>query len=383
MNYIELHLGDYLRDTAHLTPQEHGIYLLLLMRYYADEAPIADAQAHRYARAPRAEVEPILAEFFERDGEVWRHARVEAELAKYAEKREKAKVAAAASVRSRFGDERKANAVKRSERMAAARQKGKHTNAQWSALLVVCGHACVKCGASGHLDRDHIVPVYQGGSDHISNIQPLCARCNAAKGPENIDYRPSGWWESVQRLLNVRSTDVEPTSHQSPVEDQELSDASHPHPSADAPGARADLSAGFAEFWDAYPRKEAKATALKVWKARRIAERPDLLATILADVRNRAQVHRPWLEGFIPHAPTYLRNERWTDAIDRSGPRGKATGPPPRESLQARVARKNGLAHLFGDDPGRTGGSDERAATGRLVGGDDGDLPAPLDSGGG
>ena len=83
MNYIELHIGDYLRDTAHLTPKEQGIYFLLLMRYYTNERAIPDEYAHRYAMAPRAEVEPILAEFFERDGEVWRHTRVEAEIEKY------------------------------------------------------------------------------------------------------------------------------------------------------------------------------------------------------------------------------------------------------------------------------------------------------------
>jgi 5-methylcytosine-specific restriction endonuclease McrA len=38
------------------------------------------------------------------------------------------------------------------------------------------------------LERDHIVPIYQGGSDAITNIQPLCKRCNCAKGPETTDW---------------------------------------------------------------------------------------------------------------------------------------------------------------------------------------------------
>ena len=35
MNYYERHLGDYARDTGHLSMLEHGAYSLLLDRYYA------------------------------------------------------------------------------------------------------------------------------------------------------------------------------------------------------------------------------------------------------------------------------------------------------------------------------------------------------------
>jgi 5-methylcytosine-specific restriction endonuclease McrA len=51
---------------------------------------------------------------------------------------------------------------------------------------------CVKCrGASNlaNVERDHIIPSYQGGSNLPNNWQPLCARCNTSKGPDNTDYR--------------------------------------------------------------------------------------------------------------------------------------------------------------------------------------------------
>lgn len=51
---------------------------------------------------------------------------------------------------------------------------------------------CVRCeGGSGlkNVEKDHIIPTYQGGPDDITNYQPLCAKCNSSKGPENIDWR--------------------------------------------------------------------------------------------------------------------------------------------------------------------------------------------------
>jgi len=79
----------------------------------------------------------------------------------------------------------------RSERMRVAKSKGNHTKAEWEEMMIFFG-VCVKCeGESGLVccDRDHIIPVYQGGSHGINNIQPLCAKCNASKGPDNTDYR--------------------------------------------------------------------------------------------------------------------------------------------------------------------------------------------------
>lgn len=39
------------------------------------------------------------------------------------------------------------------------------------------------------IEADHIVALVNGGSDDISNIQPLCRNCNADKGAQTIDYR--------------------------------------------------------------------------------------------------------------------------------------------------------------------------------------------------
>lgn len=86
MNYYERHLGDYAKDTAHLTMIEHGAYSLLLDRYYSTEQGIPEDQAHRVSRArtreERAAVDAVLAEFFTITDGVWTHGRVQREIEK-------------------------------------------------------------------------------------------------------------------------------------------------------------------------------------------------------------------------------------------------------------------------------------------------------------
>lgn len=84
MNYYERHLGDYAKDTGHLSMLEHGAYTLLLDRYYATEAGIPADRVHRIARArtkdEKAAVDVVLQEFFVLDEGVWINRRAEEEI---------------------------------------------------------------------------------------------------------------------------------------------------------------------------------------------------------------------------------------------------------------------------------------------------------------
>lgn len=51
------------------------------------------------------------------------------------------------------------------------------------------GKTCLCCGANKDISLDHIVPVNRGGKNEISNLQPLCRKCNSSKGTKIIDYR--------------------------------------------------------------------------------------------------------------------------------------------------------------------------------------------------
>lgn len=86
MNYYERHLGDYAKDTAHLTMLEHGAYGLLLDRYYSTEAGIPAGEAHRVSRArtsaEKAAVDAVLNEFFKLLDGVWVSKRAQEEITK-------------------------------------------------------------------------------------------------------------------------------------------------------------------------------------------------------------------------------------------------------------------------------------------------------------
>lgn len=72
--------------------------------------------------------------------------------------------------------------ILRHERMLRAKERGRHLVDEWESMLAECGGLCACCRFEKATDRDHIIPVSMGGSDHISNLQPLCKWCNSAKG---------------------------------------------------------------------------------------------------------------------------------------------------------------------------------------------------------
>lgn len=86
MHSYPRHLGDYAKDTGHLSALEHGCYTLLTDWYYASEKPIPAGKVYRICKASskqeRAAVDAVLSEFFKKDGAEWRHKRIDAEIAK-------------------------------------------------------------------------------------------------------------------------------------------------------------------------------------------------------------------------------------------------------------------------------------------------------------
>ncbi len=79
---------------------------------------------------------------------------------------------------------------RRKRRAAKHASPGSFTAEEFEVLCETYGNECLACGDTGvALAADHVVPLTKGGSDDISNIQPLCGSCNREKFVNIIDYR--------------------------------------------------------------------------------------------------------------------------------------------------------------------------------------------------
>ena len=90
MNFYKRFLGDYARDTTHLTLVEHGVYTVLLDTYYATGLglPAARDALYRIAKAMTAQerkaVDKVADQFFPVNGDGTRHnPRADEEISKW------------------------------------------------------------------------------------------------------------------------------------------------------------------------------------------------------------------------------------------------------------------------------------------------------------
>lgn len=253
MNYYEHHIGDYAAATAHLSLVEDAVYSRLLRRYYLQEGPLV-GDVKGVARLAGARTPDEL-------------AAVETVLAEFFvlhddgwhQKRCDADILkyherqeAGAGKRENEAERQRAHRERRAELFAQLREKG-------------------------------VVPVY---NTQTNELVTLLSRVTG-------DVRHA----------DTTATHTPVTSHQTKEQDQE-----HVQP----PAARRTADR-FEEFWAAYPIRKGKADALAKWRSRNLDGIAD---TILADVTRRKAQDRQWLDGYAPHASTYVNQRGWDDDIE-------------------------------------------------------------------
>ncbi len=88
--WMPLYIGDYLADTLHLSAEEHGAYLLLIMHYWRNGGAIKNDKnlLKNIAKISAKKLENILGFFEEKDGLLF-HKRIDEELANATENKEK------------------------------------------------------------------------------------------------------------------------------------------------------------------------------------------------------------------------------------------------------------------------------------------------------
>ena len=118
--WMPLYIGDYLADTARLTTEQHGAYLLLLMDYWrSGRLPDNDqvlAQISKLSPDAWSNAKAMLMQFFSIKDGFWVHSRVEKEL--------------------NLAMENKAKMHDRASKAALARWKNANSNA--NAMLMQC-----------------------------------------------------------------------------------------------------------------------------------------------------------------------------------------------------------------------------------------------------
>jgi uncharacterized phage protein (TIGR02220 family) len=112
VNYYPHHIGDYARDTGHLSMLEDAAYRRMLDVAYATEKPLPRDQSAIYrlvrarTHAEKLAVDIVLGEFWVEREDGWHNARADAEIAKAHEKSTKAR----GSAKKRWDSDGNANA---------------------------------------------------------------------------------------------------------------------------------------------------------------------------------------------------------------------------------------------------------------------------------
>jgi uncharacterized protein YdaU (DUF1376 family) len=131
MHYYKHNIGDYRKDTSHLTLLEHGIYRQLLDSYYLDETPLCNdlaklMRSHSVRSADEQQaLQNVLTDFFELTENGYIHKRCDELIAEYHGKSESARN----SANARWGNKNKDSKPRQSKRNANALQTQSEGNA--------------------------------------------------------------------------------------------------------------------------------------------------------------------------------------------------------------------------------------------------------------
>jgi uncharacterized protein YdaU (DUF1376 family) len=168
MHYYRHHIGDFLKDTGHLSNDQMAVYLRMLWRYYLDEKPLKD-DCESIAFAMRSDgktVGLILHHFFVLQDDGWCHKRCDKEIADYHAKKEKA-----------------ANSA----------------NARWNNANAM----------RTHTERNANEPVFDANQEPITNNHKKTDICPPAGGPALPDCNHQGVIDLYhQQLPTLRRVEV-------------------------------------------------------------------------------------------------------------------------------------------------------------------------------
>lgn len=107
--WMPLWIGAYLADTMHLSCEEHGAYLLLIMAYWRNGGPLPDDDARLSGitkSSPKVwgKLRKTISQFFEVSDGFWAHKRIDEELVSASANKVQKSIAGKASAAKRWGN---------------------------------------------------------------------------------------------------------------------------------------------------------------------------------------------------------------------------------------------------------------------------------------
>jgi len=196
---FQFYANDWLGSTQIMlmTPAEEGAYIRLLAIAWNDPdccLPNDDEKLAKLSRLGEAWLNgsgAIIRKCFTVKGDKIYNERLLREKRKIEQFRKERSESGKRGAESKWGKMPGSARKKRTTRLKEARKKSKHTQEEFQEMVNFFDGVCVKCGSKDGVLKDHIIPIYQGGSDGIKNLQPLCKKCNSSKGSDSTDYRIS------------------------------------------------------------------------------------------------------------------------------------------------------------------------------------------------
>lgn len=158
----------------------------------------------------------------------------------------------------------------------------------------------------------------------LSSFVELAANASAEEWPGLARVCSIYWDNRLRGARGLRQEDVDDGDVEILIEHFRYEPAVgyYIHPGIDdllnaQPGMKGATEEAFESFWSIYPRKVGKAAARKVWL--RKVKTHSLATKVIKALRDQILAY-DWANAastqFIPHATTWLNQERWDDVLE-------------------------------------------------------------------
>jgi DNA replication protein DnaT len=189
-------------------------------------------------------------------------------------------------------------------------------------VTLVCG-ALIRLWsyADSHIRSDNTIDMSAAELDEVIGIRGFCEmlpdewlREKDARTVELPNFQEHNGVEARKRALTQKRV----AQHRNKLKRNSVTTALPDQDQDQDHKSNGRSTSSFDLFWEAYPKKNKKKDALKVWQQKQLDKQAEI---ILADLQRRPSSEK-WRKGFIPDPTTYLRGDRWNDEIEPAKERG-------------------------------------------------------------